>query len=662
MPNSTVLVSRRWWLVVLLGLLALVGAHLMARIYRIGLAVSLWFPPSGVAIAFTLWFGPIGAIVTAIASVLMAPLWGSDGWYRLVGITDGIEPLVAWFLYRRCWKGTLSFKHLTDAAAFILSAPLAACATSAVVGSLTLTFLGKIHFANLTNSILHWWLGNAIATMAIVPTALLVFTPFLQTRGWLGGADKFNISVGAGPTNNLRTLSDNVTLPAPPLGGASSLSLSHCLSGEVLAILIFSTASAVLTVLQTSSGNFAFQQLSFLTFVPIIWAATRFGVKGGMLTATFCVMVTLLAYLLAYPYQISLPEFPIRPEVLHVHKLSLLMQCAVSLLVGCAITEKAATSVALAVERVQLVEYQARAELNEQLIQLNQSLAQANERLAESNRDKDELLLREQKARTEAETANRLKDEFLAILSHELRSPLNPILGWTQILRSRKHDEKTAQKALETIERNTKLQIQLIDDLLDVSRIIRGKLSLRLDRVDLVSTIEAAIETVSLAAEAKSININFIILNNSEFNQQKFLVRGDATRLQQIIWNLLSNAIKFTPDLGNIQVTLSIVIGDKNDQLPITNYQLPITNYAQIRVTDTGIGIKADFLPHVFEYFRQADSTTTRKFGGLGLGLAIVRHLVELHGGTVTAESPGEGQGATFTVKIPLLDANEEAA
>ncbi len=469
-------------------------------------------------------------------------------------------------------------------------------------------------------------------------------------------------------SNQQTTQTDNLTKPAPiPFPEAkqeitASLSLSRCLSAEVVAILIFSTVSAVLTVLQTSSGNFAFQQLSFLTFVPIIWAATRFGVKGGMVTSTFCVLVTLLAYVFAYPYNISLPEFPIRPEVLHVHKLSLLIQCAVSLLVGCAITEKAATSVALAVERVQLVEYQARAELNEQLIQLNQSLAQANERLAESNRDKDELLLREQKARTEAETANRLKDEFLAILSHELRSPLNPILGWTQILRSRKYDEKTAQKALETIERNTRLQIQLIEDLLDVSRIIRSKLSFKIDRFDLVSTIEAAIETVSLAAAAKSINIKFSVLNNDELAPQNFLIKGDATRIQQIIWNLLSNAIKFTPEKGHIEVNLSRVIGDENNQLPITDYQLPITNYAQITVSDTGIGINPDFLPHVFDYFRQADSTTTRKFGGLGLGLAIVRHLVELHGGTVTAESPGEGQGATFTVKLPLLKANGEAA
>ncbi len=257
------------------------------------------------------------------------------------------------------------------------------------------------------------------------------------------------------------------------------------------------------------------------------------------------------------------------------------------------------------------------------------------------------LLEREKAARTQAEAANRIKDEFLAVLSHELRSPLNPILGWSKLLQSRKFDEATTARALEIIERNAKLQIQLIEDLLDVSRILRGKLSLNIYPVNLVPTIEAALETVRLAASAKSIQIK------SVYEPNVGQVSGDSGRLQQVIWNLLSNAVKFTPQGGCVEIRLSVV--SSQSQRTTDNGQRTTDKYAQIQVSDTGKGINPDFLPHVFDYFRQENSTTTRLFGGLGLGLAIVRHLVELHGGTVCAESPGEGQGATFTVQLPLM-------
>lgn len=291
----------------------------------------------------------------------------------------------------------------------------------------------------------------------------------------------------------------------------------------------------------------------------------------------------------------------------------------------------------------------------------------------------------QQQARTQAETANRIKDEFLAVLSHELRSPLNPILGWSKLLLTRKFDPAKTNYALETIERNAKLQSELIEDLLDVSRILRGKLSLNVCPVELAPTIAAAIETVRLAAEAKSIDLRFTIYdfrlgdagenleliefdkqaNNpkSEIQNPKFQVMGDPARLQQVFWNLVSNAVKFTPSGGQVEIQLSAVtgndrqvMGNESIQSPTTNYRSPITSYAQIRVSDTGKGISPEFLPFVFDYFRQADSTTTRVFSGLGLGLAIVHHLVELHGGTVQAESLGVEQGATFTVKLPLLE------
>ncbi|WP_190567027.1 PAS domain S-box protein [Desertifilum sp. FACHB-1129] len=252
----------------------------------------------------------------------------------------------------------------------------------------------------------------------------------------------------------------------------------------------------------------------------------------------------------------------------------------------------------------------------------------------QSEVERERLLKREQAAREEAERANRIKDEFLAVLSHELRSPLNPILGWSKLLRGGKLDETKTAQALATIERNAKLQSELIEDLLDVSRILRGKLSLNIAPVNLALKIQGAMETVRLAAEAKHIHIE------ASLTEDVGLVWGDSVRLQQAIWNVLSNAVKFTPPRGRVDIQLQRV-----------------DSCAQIVVSDTGQGIKPEFLPYVFDYFRQADGTTTRKFGGLGLGLAIVRHLVELHGGTVIAHSLGEGQGATFTIRLPLLHA-----
>jgi PAS domain S-box-containing protein len=249
----------------------------------------------------------------------------------------------------------------------------------------------------------------------------------------------------------------------------------------------------------------------------------------------------------------------------------------------------------------------------------------------------DRLLQCERTARQQAEMANQIKDEFLAVLSHELRTPLNPILGWSKMLRNRKFDEQTTNRALETIERNAKLQTQLIEDLLDVSRILQGKLNLNICPVNLVMVVEAALETVQLSAQANSIQIQTM------FDASLGQVMGDANRLQQVAWNLLSNAVKFTPRGGRVEVRL-----------------MEAGNQIKIQVSDTGKGINPDFLPYVFDYFRQADGTTTRTFGGLGLGLAIVRKVVEMHGGKVQAESQGEGSGATFTVELPLLVRSEQ--
>lgn len=261
-------------------------------------------------------------------------------------------------------------------------------------------------------------------------------------------------------------------------------------------------------------------------------------------------------------------------------------------------------------------------------------------------------IMREQVARQEAEVANRMKDEFIAILSHELRTPLNSMLGWSRLLRHRKCDEKTIARAIETIERNATSQAKLIEDILDVSQIVRGKLRLNCLPVDLAPIIHAALETVQPLAAAKAIDLRSFIDETTTFQ-----VMGDPVRLQQVAWNLLTNAIKFTPERGKVEIRLERVEASIPSVPASPAAPFPC---AQIQVIDTGIGISPEFLPHVFDRFRQADSTITRTHGGLGLGLAIVRYLVEQHRGTVNVESAGIGQGTTFTIKIPLLQADNQ--
>jgi signal transduction histidine kinase/ActR/RegA family two-component response regulator len=259
----------------------------------------------------------------------------------------------------------------------------------------------------------------------------------------------------------------------------------------------------------------------------------------------------------------------------------------------------------------------------------------AERRRAEAERER--LLARERAARAEVEAANRAKDEFLAVLSHELRTPLQPILGWVKLLRQQPADAATLGRGLETIERNARMQAQIVEDLLDVSRVIAGKLRLELRPVSLVPIVEAAVEAVRQAADAKSIT------TEAAYPAGSPVVYGDPHRLQQVAWNLLSNAVAFTPAHGRVVVRVERSGG-----------------HVEVRISDTGQGIPAHFLPHIFERFRQADSTSTRRHGGLGLGLAIVRHLVDLHGGVVRAESGGEGMGATFTISLPLVSQPSE--
>jgi signal transduction histidine kinase/CheY-like chemotaxis protein len=272
--------------------------------------------------------------------------------------------------------------------------------------------------------------------------------------------------------------------------------------------------------------------------------------------------------------------------------------------------------------------FDARLEANARVMQVSEATAA----------EREDLLMRERAARDEAERLSALKDEFLATLSHELRTPLNAVLGWASMLQRGAKDEETLKRGLQTIERNARAQGQLIDDLLDMSRIISGNLRLDVQLLEPEKVIEAALGTLHPAAVAKRIDLRVDVARGLG------LVLGDPGRLQQVMWNLLSNAVKFTPSGGMVQVMLG-----RDDQDVV------------IRVADSGIGIEPDFLPHVFDRFRQQDASITRKHGGLGLGLSIARQLIELHGGTINVASEGNHAGTTFTLRLPLAEPQARA-
>ena len=292
------------------------------------------------------------------------------------------------------------------------------------------------------------------------------------------------------------------------------------------------------------------------------------------------------------------------------------------------LTATLATQVAIAYENATLY-----SDAQHHASELHMEIAERKQ----AEEERAQLLIREQAARAEAEQANRTKDEFLATLSHELRTPLSAILGWSHLVRTGKLEPSQMARAFETIERNARSQSQLIDDLLDVSRIITGKLQIEPRPVDICAVMEAAIDAVRPSFEAKEIQFETVM------DSEACLVLGDANRLQQVFWNLLSNAVKFTPEGGHVRVEVKRLSKD-----------------VRVSVSDSGIGIKPEFLPFIFDRFRQADGSTTRVHGGLGLGLSIVKHLVQLHQGSVKVESQGQDQGTTFTLSLPLASKSPE--
>jgi len=345
-------------LVIFCAVLILFIAHGVALCFRVQPAVSLWFPPSGVAIALTLWMGPLGAVLTGLVSTVMAPLWGSTGWTRLVGLMDVAEPLAAWLLYRQVFQASLTLNTLRSVIVFLLSAPLAASFLSATLGCSVLFWLGKIPSDQLFVTVSHWWVGNAIGTVTIAPLLLLLLTRLLHQWGWIRRLTPAELT--------------NYHFFFP-------LSLNRWL--ELAALGLSAILISFVTVQATYTSAFTTLQFALLGSIPVIWAACRFGVVGGVLIANSSVLLTLFAYLLFYPNAISLPRFPVQPELLHLHKLSLLLQVVMALVVGTATTDWAAGQVALAVEQVRLKEYEATAQLSEKLFQLNRLLTDSNQQL-----------------------------------------------------------------------------------------------------------------------------------------------------------------------------------------------------------------------------------------------------------------------------------------
>ncbi|MBR8832143.1 MAG: Adaptive-response sensory-kinase SasA [Chroococcopsis gigantea SAG 12.99] len=595
LPKYASVLDYRRLSALLVGFLALLLAHWIGHLYRIGPAVSLWFPPSGLGITLTLWLGPVGALLTALASITMAPLWGSNGWARMVGLGDAIEPLIAWFLYIKCFRASLSLSTVRDAVSFLLTIPVAACMSSAIVGNLIFILLGKSSIEHLDANIGNWWLGNAVGVLSITPTALLLLGPYLQS--WLSG----------------RPLSKYE--PCQVFKGWNSL--------EFALIIFLSMCTAWLTVLQSVDSSFALQQLSLLHFIPIIWAATRFGTTGGMLIATLTVMITLLDYIILYPNALYLSKFPVDADWLVVHKLSLLVQCAVGLLVGVAMTEKEATLVAITEEKVKSREFQIRAGLGDKLFQLNRLLREKNQQLEKTAQELNILngelthtgdLLMER---------NQELERFVYVVSHDLKAPLRAITNLSEWIED---DFKAIlpaenRKQMELLRARVKRMESLIDGLLSYSRI--GRMEVEEESVNVAELLSEILDSIAPPP-------TFII----EISSPLPTLYTKRLLLSQIFTNLISNAIKHHPRPDG-EINIGAI--DKGDDY-------------EFWVSDDGNGIAKEDQERIFGIFQTLSRQSDRE--NTGIGLSIVKKILEIEGGKISLESE-LGKGSTFRFTWP---------
>jgi len=658
------------------------GAELGLSLASLHTNVTAVWPPTGIAIASLLIFGRRvwpGIFVGALAANLMTaiPVLSSFG----IATGNTFEAIVAYWLLQRSqrWKG--SFESVRDVLRFVVYAAVLAPMVSATIGSLSVCFGDPGQWAKFTSLWLTWWTGDGFGALIVSPLLLawslpgkttsrdlpeitslfllLIIVALIIFGGWFPGPVKtyplaylcLPCLLWAALKFDQRVVTTAIVVMAGvALWGARHGYGSFVQSSANVSLLLLisfvgtSTLMTLVVAAVTSERKKAEEDKSKLgsalelhrqriedivAHVPgVVWEAWG---KPDEANQRIDFVSSYVETMLGYSQQewLSTPNFWL--SIVHPDDRERAAREAAAIFAS----GKGGTSRfrwmhrdgrEIWVEGHSIVVCDESGPIGMRGVTMDITAAVAAEI------ERAELLERESQARAEAEEASRLKEEFLATVSHELRTPLNAVVGWSRLLRTGQLDADGVAHAVEVIERNAAAQRQIIEDLLDVSRIITGKLRINTQPIDVLLIVHAAIDAVRPAAEAKQIDIR------THIDAPDLIVRADMERMQQIFWNLLSNAVKFTPAVGVIDVYL-----ERHDSA------------AEIRIEDSGPGVPAEFLPRIFERFSQADGSSTRKHGGLGLGLAIVRHLVELHGGTVSARNRSTGSGAVLTVRLPAM-------
>jgi len=659
-----------------------VGAELGLSLASLHTNVTAVWPPTGIAIASLLIFGRRvwpGIFVGALAANLMTaiPVLSSFG----IATGNTFEAIVAYWLLQRSqrWKG--SFESVGDVLRFVVYAAVLAPMVSATIGSLSVCFGDPGQWAKFTSLWLTWWTGDGFGALIVSPLLLawslpgkttsrdlpeitslfllLIIVALIIFGGWFPGPVKtyplaylcLPCLLWAALKFDQRVVTTAIVVMAGvALWGARHGYGSFVQSSANVSLLLLisfvgtSTLMTLVVAAVTSERKKAEEDKSKLgsalelhrqriedivAHVPgVVWEAWG---KPDEANQRIDFVSSYVETMLGYSQQewLSTPNFWL--SIVHPDDRERAAREAAAIFAS----GKGGTSRfrwmhrdgrEIWVEGHSIVVCDESGPIGMRGVTMDITAA------VEAEIERAELLERESQARAEAEEASRLKEEFLATVSHELRTPLNAVVGWSRLLRTGQLDADGVAHAVEVIERNAAAQRQIIEDLLDVSRIITGKLRINTQPIDVLLIVHAAIDAVRPAAEAKQIDIR------THIDAPDLIVRADMERMQQVFWNLLSNAVKFTPAVGVIDVYL-----ERHDSA------------AEIRIEDSGPGVPAEFLPRIFERFSQADGSSTRKHGGLGLGLAIVRHLVELHGGTVSARNRSTGSGAVLTVRLPAM-------
>lgn len=560
---------------------------------ELGYALSLgpaiggtFWPPSGLVVAVLLatelsawrWLVVVGLVANVLSDRIHGQPATATAGYALANLLD---PVVGAYLLRRIFGGPIAFRRVRELVASAIVAGFVSAPLASIVGGLSAAWWSP-EATTFGTTWRTWSVGNAVGTIVLAPFVARVFDDRrkLTKTTWRRGAETIAL-------------------------GLSVLVVTH---------FVFSASSA----------SFAYP---FLVFPVLLWASLRFGLVGVGFTVT--IVVALATHRTVHG------QGPFSGEQLSS------TDRLVSLQLFAGVLAFSFNVLALIWEERSRAAERELEQTIRKLRDREQALSLMVERLEESQVEREGLLEAERAARSDAQRASRLKDEFLAMLSHELRTPLSVVLGWVELLKQPSVAPETLARAIETIERNARAQTRIVDDLLDMSRIIEGKLSLTFATVSMLELVSSVVESFRPAAEKKNITLTLDVGSAAATTPPQ--VHGDAARLLQVATNVVGNAIKFTPKHGRVDVKLEATEGQ-----------------VRLVVSDSGQGIPAAFLPVVFDRFRQADSSLSRQHGGLGLGLAISKHLLETHGGSIRAESAGVGLGATFTVSLPRLEAERD--